>query len=54
MGACAIAAAAALEASPSDVAQAWKLDRVRDVEPKLDVDADDLRADYKRAVQQLA
>jgi xylulokinase len=50
VGASAIAAASLLDASPTEVAGSWKLDRAREVEPNPNVDADHLRDTYRHAM----
>jgi xylulokinase len=49
-GACVLASAALRGVSPDELANAWGLDRARELEPSGRVDSDELRSSYKRAL----
>jgi xylulokinase len=48
-GACVQAASAVLQRPPGDIAEAWGLDKAREIEPDLGVDAEQIRSDYAAA-----
>ena len=51
-GACVQAAATLLGASPDQIVAAWGLERVREIEPDPNVDAEEIQAAYRAARQQ--
>ncbi|MBM3672683.1 MAG: xylulose kinase [Actinobacteria bacterium] len=48
-GACVLAASAVTGAPPGEIADAWRLDRARELEPDPNADAEELRASYRQA-----